>query len=52
VSRYLVADARVRYRFDDHWSGALGVDNLGNEKYWAFHPYTQRTLVAELKFDL
>ncbi len=52
VSRYLVADARVRYRFDDHWSGALGMDNLGNEKYWAFHPYTQRTLVAELKFDL
>ena len=33
-------------------TGALGVDNLGNEKYWAFHPYTQRTLVAELKFDL
>jgi len=52
VSRYLVADMRVRYRFDGHWSGALGVDNLGNEKYWAFHPYTQRTLVAELKFDL
>ncbi|QCP15012.1 TonB-dependent receptor [Pseudoduganella umbonata] len=52
VSRYFVADVRVRYRFDAHWSGALGIDNLGNEKYWAFHPYTQRTLVAELKFDL
>ncbi|WBS04757.1 TonB-dependent receptor [Pseudoduganella sp. SL102] len=52
VSRYLVADLRLRYRFDRHWSGALGVDNLGNEKYWAFHPYTQRTLVAEVKFDL
>ncbi|WP_338758825.1 TonB-dependent receptor [Massilia sp. METH4] len=52
VSRYLVADVRLRYRFDEHWSGALGIDNLGNEKYWAFHPYTQRTLVAELKFDL
>ncbi|QGZ43309.1 TonB-dependent receptor [Pseudoduganella flava] len=52
VSRYLVADVRLRWRFDAHWSGALGVDNLGNEKYWAYHPYTQRTLVAELKFDL
>jgi iron complex outermembrane receptor protein len=52
VSDYLVADLRLRYRFDAHWSGALGVDNLGGEKYWAFHPYTQRTVVAELKFDL
>ncbi|GGY86623.1 TonB-dependent receptor [Pseudoduganella plicata] len=52
VSDYLVADARLRYRFDAHWSGALGIDNLNGEKYWAFHPYTQRTLVAELKFDL
>ncbi len=30
----------------------LGIDNLGNEKYWAFHPYPQRTFHAELKFDL
>jgi len=52
VSDYLVADARLRYRFDAHWSGAIGIDNLNGEKYWAFHPYTQRTLVAELKFDL
>jgi iron complex outermembrane receptor protein len=52
VSRYLVADLRLRYRLDRHWSAALGVDNLGNEKYWAFHPYTQRTFVAEVRFDL
>jgi len=52
VSDYLVLDARVRYRFDRHWSGALGIDNLNNRKYWAFHPYARRTLVAELKFDL
>jgi len=52
VSDYLVADARLRYRFDAHWSGAIGIDNLNGEKYWAFHPYTQRTVVAELKFDL
>ncbi len=51
-SRFLVFDARVRYRFDPHWTGAVGVDNLGNEKYWAFHPYPQRTFVAELGYDL
>ena len=43
---------RVRYRFNAHWTGSFGIDNLNNRKYWAFHPYTQRTLIAELKFDL
>ncbi len=51
-SRFVVFDARMRYRFDRHWAGAVGVDNLGNEKYWAFHPYPQRTVVAELGYDL
>ena len=48
TSRYLVADARVRYEFGDHWAAALGVDNLGNERYWAFHPYARRSYSAEL----
>ncbi|QDQ28628.1 TonB-dependent receptor [Chitinimonas arctica] len=52
VSRYFVTDIRTRYRLDKHWSAALGVDNLNNAKYWAYHPYTQRTVFAELRFDL
>jgi iron complex outermembrane recepter protein len=52
VSDYLVADARLRYRFDRQWSAAVGVDNLNDRKYWAFHPYTQRTVVAEVRWDL
>ncbi|MDQ3510800.1 MAG: TonB-dependent receptor [Pseudomonadota bacterium] len=51
TSTFLVADARVRYRHDDHWSGALGVDNLTDRTYWTFHPFNQRTWVAELRFD-
>lgn len=43
---------RLVYRFAKHWSAAFGIDNLNNERYWAFHPYTQRTFNAELKFDL
>ena len=43
---------RVNYRFNKQWSAALGIDNLNNATYWAFHPYPQRTLHAELKFDL
>jgi iron complex outermembrane recepter protein len=50
-SKFLVVDIRVRYKFNQQWSGSLGVDNLNNEKYWAFHPYTQRTMLGEIKFD-
>jgi iron complex outermembrane receptor protein len=52
VSDYFVVDTRLRYRIDRRWSAALGVDNLGNRTYWAFHPYTQRTVVGELRWDL
>jgi iron complex outermembrane receptor protein len=51
TSPFLVADARVRYRVDEHWSAALGVDNLTNRTYWNFHPYNQRTWNVELRFD-
>ncbi|TFW14785.1 TonB-dependent receptor [Duganella callida] len=52
ASKYFTADTRLRYRFNQQWSVALGVDNLNNYQYWNFHPYPQRTYVAELKFDL
>lgn len=47
--KFLVFDARVLYRVDDHLSLALGVDNLNNEKYFLFHPFPQRTYVADIK---
>ena len=50
-SDFLVADLRLRYQVARQWSAAIGIDNLNNKKYWAFHPYTQRSVVAELKFD-
>jgi iron complex outermembrane receptor protein len=52
ISRYLVVDTRVRYRFGERWTAALGIDNLGNERYWAFHPYSRRTYSAELSFGM
>ncbi len=51
-SKFFVVDARVRFKFSKHLSAALGIDNLNNYRYWAFHPYTMRTAVAELKFEL
>jgi iron complex outermembrane receptor protein len=52
TSRYLVADVRVRYAFAARWTAALGIDNLGNERYWAFHPYTRRAYHAEIAAKL
>jgi iron complex outermembrane receptor protein len=52
ASKYFTTDLRVTYRIDRRWSMALGIDNLNNYQYWNFHPYPQRTYVAELKFDL
>jgi len=42
----------LRYRFDRNWCASVGIDNLNNKKYWAFHPYPQRTFLAELAYDL
>jgi iron complex outermembrane receptor protein len=52
ASRYFTADVRTVYRIDEHWSAAVGIDNLNNQQYWNFHPYPQRTYTAELKLDL
>lgn len=51
TSRFLVFDARLRYE-GEHFNAAVGVDNLGNERYWAFHPYARRTYNAELSASL
>jgi iron complex outermembrane receptor protein len=52
ASKYFTTDLRVVYRIDRQWEAAVGIDNLNNYKYWNFHPYPQRTWVAELKWDL
>ena len=52
VSSFSVTDIRVRYQIAKQWSTSLGIDNLNNKKYWNFHPYPQRTVLAELKFDI
>ncbi|TFW33874.1 TonB-dependent receptor [Massilia horti] len=48
---YFVMDARVRYKLDRYWSAAAGIDNLNNKSYFLFHPFPQRTLFAELRYD-
>jgi iron complex outermembrane receptor protein len=48
---YFVVDAKARYKVDENWSVSLGVDNLGNDKYFLFHPFPQRTFVMEVRFQ-
>ncbi|MGE0799763.1 MAG: TonB-dependent receptor [Lautropia sp.] len=52
VSRFFVVDLRVRLRLDRRTVLAAGIDNVGNDRYWNFHPYPQRSYFAELKVDL
>jgi iron complex outermembrane receptor protein len=47
---YLVVDARADVRVSRHWNLAVGVENLGNDKYYLFHPFPQRTLTAEVAY--
>ena len=51
-SEWFVMDARASYRIDRHWGTSVGVDNLLDRKYFLFHPFPQRTLVASLKYSL
>ena len=45
---YFVVDARVKYRIDENWSVSAGIDNLGNDKYFLFHPFPQRPAILEI----
>jgi iron complex outermembrane receptor protein len=53
VSRYSVFDTKLLYRYSQNWSGSLGINNIGNCKYYVNpNPYPQRTFFAGLKYDL
>jgi iron complex outermembrane receptor protein len=51
-SAWFVADAKADWRFDRHWTGSLGVDNLLDRKYFFFHPFPMRTIVTSLKYSI
>ncbi len=50
--RYFVVDTRLNYQFDKKTRASVGIDNLNNRKYFLFHPFPQRTIVAELRVGL
>jgi len=50
-SSFSVFDAKLLYKVAKHWSASVGIDNVGNAKYFTLYPYSQRTFFASLKFD-
>ncbi|CAD5373828.1 Outer membrane receptor protein [Rubrivivax sp. A210] len=53
VSSYRVFDAKALYRITPQWSASLGINNIGNYRYYVNpNPYPQRTWFAGLKYDL
>jgi iron complex outermembrane receptor protein len=47
---YLVADIHLRYRVSPHMTAGLGADNLNGRSYFLFHPFPQRTVIADLRY--
>ncbi|WP_194270129.1 TonB-dependent receptor [Candidatus Methylospira mobilis] len=50
-SAYFVLDLKVNYKIDDKFTFNAGIDNVTNKLYWLYHPFPQRTFVAQLKYD-
>jgi iron complex outermembrane receptor protein len=52
-SSYLVFDAKANYKFAPNWTATVGIDNIGNYKYFVNpNPYPERTYFVGVKYDL
>jgi iron complex outermembrane receptor protein len=50
-SGFFVVDVKARYQIDKNWRASFGIDNLNNRDYFLFHPFPQRTFVANLRYS-
>jgi len=46
---FFVVDIRAHYELNDNFSASFGIDNLNNNAYWEYHPFPQRTYLADVK---
>lgn len=49
--RFFVVDAKIHYKWSERWSFDFGIDNIGNYKYFLFHPFPQRTFYFAGKYE-
>jgi iron complex outermembrane receptor protein len=50
--KFTVFDVRAHYQINEHLAASFGIDNVTNQKYYLYHPFPQRTYVADLKLSL
>lgn len=50
ASEQFIVDLRMSYAVNDHVEISGGIDNVNNDKAWAFHPFPQRTFLIEAKW--
>ncbi|HEY6527464.1 MAG TPA: TonB-dependent receptor [Cellvibrionaceae bacterium] len=50
ASEQLINDARISWQTNTETELSFGIDNINNNKAWAFHPFPQRTYLLELKW--
>lgn len=48
--QYLVVDLRARFTFAKHYTLAVGIDNVNDDRYFLFHPFPQRAFTAEIGY--
>lgn len=46
---YMVVDLRVQRKVTDNVTASFGIDNVNNAKYTLFHPFPERTYVADVR---
>lgn len=49
--RFFIVDTKVHYKWNNRWSFDFGIDNIGNYKYYLYHPFPQRTFYFAAKYD-
>ena len=47
--RFFVLDLHAHYKITEMISADAGINNLLNEKYFEYHPFPQRTFIADVK---
>ncbi|WP_375395010.1 TonB-dependent receptor [uncultured Sphingomonas sp.] len=50
--QYMVVDLRAQFRINQHYVLGLGIDNVGDDRYFLFHPFPQRSFQADLTLKL
>jgi len=52
TSELFAMDVRMNWDITEQVTFSAGVDNLTNDRAWVFHPYPQRTFLAELGWKI